>query len=264
MYNHFEIASKYAKYLVKASNGKGHGIHSPFIYQFIEQVLNAPTQPITKTVEQLRTQLLNNNTTITVADFGAGSTTGATQNRTIKSIAKHAAKPKKYAKVLYEIVKHFGCVNIIELGTSLGISTAYMATANPLCTVTTCEGSSTIAQIAKDNFQRLYLNNIHQLVGEFSITLPQALALHASIDLLFVDGNHQYQPTIDYFESALPKLHNNSIVVFDDIHWSKEMENAWKKIKAHPQVSESIDLFFLGIVFFRKEQLEKQHFTIRY
>jgi predicted O-methyltransferase YrrM len=263
MYSKLEIAEKYIHYYIKAYNGKGHGMHSPFVYDFIINVLNKNQNSI-NSIEQLRNHLLQNNNIIDVEDFGAGSVTKALKHRTIASIAKNAAKPKKYAQVLHNIAKHYQCNNIIELGTSLGISSAYMATANPFCKVYTCEGSKNIAQLAKENFKKLFIENIEVLEGEFNKSYTQALEHCNTVDLLYVDGNHQYQPTINYFEQALPKLHNSSIVIFDDIHWSKGMEDAWEHIKQLDVVSETIDLFFIGIVFVRKEQKAKQHFTIRY
>ncbi len=265
MYTKIEIVKKYLNYYLKASNGKGHGIHPPFIYDFVTKVLNDKKDYAAyKIVEQLRNHLLENNTTIEVEDFGAGSVTGATKQRTISSIANNAAKPKKLAQLLFKIVQYYSCRNIIELGTSLGISSSYMALANSFGRVITCEGSSNITAIAKENFKKLFLENITVLEGEFASSYIKALELMTSIDLLFIDGNHQYQPTINYFEKALPHLHENSIVLFDDIHWSADMERAWSEIKKHNAISETIDLFFIGIAFFRKEQKAKQDFVIRF
>ncbi len=265
MYNKFQIVKKYLSYYFTASNGKGHGIHPPFIYDFVTHVLNdKKAYPAYNIVEQLRHHLLENHTNIEVEDFGAGSTTKATNQRSISSIAKNAAKPKKLAQLIHRIVKHYECRNIIELGTSLGISSSYMAMANEFGRVITCEGSAAIATIAKENFKKLFLQNISLLEGEFSTSYNKALEEMPTIDLLFIDGNHKYQPTIDYFNKALPHLHNDSIIIFDDIHWSAEMENAWSEIKKHDAISESIDLFFIGITFFRKDQKAKQDFVIRF
>lgn len=265
MYSPFQLAFKYLKYKLTAANGNGHGIHSPFVYDFIKEVLNKKDQPFAlQQVEQLRNSLKENDSTIKVEDFGAGSFTQKTKQRKISEIARSAAKPAKYARVLYHLVNHYSCRNIIELGTSLGISTSYMALGNSAARVITCEGSPAIAGLSREHFKQLQLNNITVLTGEFSQTLPQALKEMPSVDLFFIDGNHRLEPTVQYFNQVLPHIHNDSIVVFDDIHWSKEMETAWEQIKQHDAISETIDIFFLGIVFFRKEQKVKQHFTIRY
>ncbi len=265
MYSKLQLAHKYIHYYLTASNGKGHGIHPPFVYDFVINVLSNKKQYAAyQQVEQLRSYLLANNRVIEVEDFGAGSVTKATAQRSIASICSNAAKPKKYAQLLYRIVAYYNATTIIELGTSLGISTSYMAMAAQFGKVITCEGSTSIALQAKKNFAKLCLNNITVLQGEFETSYSKALQECKSIDILFIDGNHQYEPTIAYFEKALPYLHQNSIIIFDDIHWSKPMEAAWHKIKQHELVSETVDLFFIGICFFRKEQKAKQHFIVKF
>jgi predicted O-methyltransferase YrrM len=265
VYNRFQLALKYIKYLVTASSGKGHGTHSPFVYDLIWKVLNNSDKPYAfKQAEQLRNHLRNNKEQVEVEDFGAGSFSHKTKQRKISNIAHSSAKPAKYARVLYRLVNHYSCRNIIELGTSLGISTTYMALGNTASRIITCEGSSALAALSRGNFASLHLENITVLTGEFEQTLPVALTEMPEIDLVFMDGNHREAPTLHYFQKILPHVHNYSIVVFDDIHWSREMENAWAQIKQHEAVSETIDLFFLGIVFFRAEQKAKQHFVIRY
>ncbi|HEY6976054.1 MAG TPA: class I SAM-dependent methyltransferase, partial [Chitinophagaceae bacterium] len=130
--------------------------------------------------------------------------------------------------------------------------------------VVTIEGAKAIAEIAKENFQQLGLSNIELIEGNFdSILIPTVKELPV-IDFAFIDGNHRKEPTINYFKEILPKTSEHSIVVLDDIHWSREMEEAWEYIKQHASVTLSIDLFFIGIVFFRTEQKVKQHFTIRF
>ena len=108
------------------------------------------------------------------------------------------------------------------------------------------------------------MKNIQLVEGNFDHTLDQVLKSTTPFDFVFIDGNHRLEPTVRYFNQILPNLHANSIVVLDDIHWSKEMEQAWETIQQHPAVSLTIDLFFIGIVFFRAEQKEKEHFTIRF
>jgi predicted O-methyltransferase YrrM len=265
MYSKVQIATKYINYYLTASNGKGHGIHPPFVYDFVTKVLNDKTQYAAyKNVEQLRQQLLHDTTIIEVEDFGAGSGISKTNKRSISSICKNAAKTKKLAQLIFRIAQFYNCRNCIELGTSLGISTSYIAQANEFGRVITCEGSKNIAAKAKQNFEKLILKNITLLQGEFETSYSKALQEMQSVDLLFIDGNHQYEPTIHYFEKALPQLHKDSIVIFDDIHWSMDMENAWDAIKKYDAISETIDLFFIGIAFFRKGQQAKQDFEIRF
>jgi len=186
------------------------------------------------------------------------------QQRSIASIARHAAKSKKWAQLLFRIVNYYQPGHILELGTSLGITTAYLASANKDLPVFTMEGAGAVAAVAQKNFGKLQLENIKIVEGNFDETLSGLLNDLPGVDFAFVDGNHRKKPTVQYFEQLLPKLNEYSILIFDDVHWSKEMEEAWKYIKANDAVTLSIDLFFIGIVFFRKEQKVKQHFTIRF
>ncbi|MES2881227.1 MAG: class I SAM-dependent methyltransferase, partial [Bacteroidota bacterium] len=163
------------------------------------------------------------------------------------------------------LVKHYKSNTIIELGTSLGITTSYLATANPQAKIITIEGSAAIAEEAKNNFTQLQIKNIEQHIGNFNHLLPSVIHnLSSGSDLAYIDGNHRYQPTIDYFHQLLANTHAHSILVFDDIHWSAEMEKAWEEIKQHPSVVCTVDIFFLGFVFFRNEFKVKRHFSIRF
>ena len=265
MFSRFQLAIKYLRYYFVASSGRGHGIHSPFIFNFITKVLNDKQHyPEYDNVEDLRQKLLRDQTLITMEDFGAGSATGKTGQLTVSSLARNAAKPKKYGQLLYRMVKEYRPKTILELGTSLGISAAYMSLANPGAKFITMEGADEAAVIANKNFKSLGLQNISIAEGNFDDTLSSVLSTLSSVDLTFIDGNHRSGPTERYFQQILAKIHNDSIIIFDDIHWSKEMEQAWNTIREHPSVRCSIDLFFMGIVLFRHEFMEKQHFSIRF
>jgi predicted O-methyltransferase YrrM len=207
---------------------------------------------------------LNDQTVLTIEDFGAGSVVSKTNERTVASIATNAAKPKKYGQLLYRIVKKYQPQTILELGTSLGITSSYLSLAKPDAQPVTLEGSSQIAKKATANFGILELKNIKLIEGNFDNTLPSAIHQLSSIDFAFIDGNHRQEPTERYFQQLLPYMKNDSILIFDDIHWSKEMEQAWNTIKNDNAVRCSIDLFFIGIIFFRQEFKEKQHFVIRF
>lgn len=257
------ILQAYIRYRSKAKSA--HGIHSPFVYDFIENVLQDQRHFYTyDDIAQLRKQLLQDTSVISVEDFGAGSHLGSTKNRVIKDIAKTAGRTEKFGKLLFKMVQYYSLNNIVELGTSLGIGTTYIAKANEHATITTIEGSEAVAAKAKQNFESLAIKNVQQVIGNFNTTLSPTLDKMKTIDLLFIDGNHQQRPTIDYFMQALPHIHNESIFIFDDIHWSKGMELAWQEIKNNPSVTLSIDLFFFGIVFFKKEFKVKQHFILKY
>lgn len=265
MYGPARLFTSYLRYYLTASDGKGHGMHSPFVFEFIRKVMNdKKVYPEYAAIETLRKQLFKDATTLHVEDLGAGSAHSKIKTRTVSSLASTAAKPKKYGQLLFRIARHYNARCIVELGTSLGMSTAYLASSDTNAEVLTIEGSKEIAEVAKRNFATLGLQNIRLLEGNFDDVLTNALDSLPMVDMAFIDGNHRKTPTLDYFEQLLPKMHNDSILVFDDIHWSSEMEEAWQVIRAHPQVKCTVDLFFIGIVFLRREFKEKRHFTLRF
>jgi predicted O-methyltransferase YrrM len=265
VYSSYSLAKKYAKYYLHASNRKGHGVHSPFVFNFIKFVLNDHTKyPVYPQVEAQRKLLLKDDTVIQVEDFGAGSSLVKTKERSIKKIAASSLKPRKYSQLLYRMVAHLKPQTMVELGTSLGITTSYLAKAAPTAEVYTLEGSETISAKAMDTFSELGIDNIKLTTGNFADTLPKLLNEIPQVDFAFVDGNHRKEPTLEYFTHLLKVCNNDSVIVFDDIHWSAEMEEAWEEIKANDAVTLSIDLFFIGVVFLRKDFKAKQHFSIRF
>lgn len=265
MYKRFRLIIKYLHYLATAANGNGHGIHSPFVFKFITTLLNDKRSFYCyKPIENLRRELQTDKTELLVADFGAGSLVEKSRYRQVANIARSSLKPKKYAQLLFRMVNAFESQTIVELGTSLGVTSAYLASANSSAKVYTFEGAKEVAALANKNLRKLQLHNVEIIEGNFDDTLAPILAKISKVDLAFIDGNHRKQPTLNYFKQLLEKATDNSVFVLDDIHWSEEMEEAWKCIIQHPSVTLSIDLFFIGIVFFRKENLIPQHFTIRF
>ena len=265
MYTSFQLAIKYLQYYCSASNGRGHGIHSPFVFDFVKQVLNDKKEySAYKPIENIRRELLRDNSSIEVEDFGAGSAVIKTNTRVVSKVAASSLKPRKYAQLLFRIVQYYKPGTIVELGTSFGTTTAYLASGNPGANVYTLEGATEIAAIARKNFDKCGLKNIHLSPGNFDKTLPQLLATIAKPDLVYIDGNHRREPTLWYFEQFLQHAHPSTIFIFDDIHWSKDMEAAWITICSHPQVTLSIDLFFIGLVFINPDFKVKQEFQIRY
>lgn len=240
-------------------------MHSPFVFDFILNVLNNKSNyQSPQEIEQLRKQLLNDKRVIEIEEMGAGSRTFASKQRSVQQIARSALKSKRLAQVLFRLVKHYQPETVIELGTSLGLTTAYLSRANVNASIITIEGSEQIAAIAKENFYKLDCRNIQLHQGNFDHILPSVISQLSSIDFAYIDGNHRYEPTIDYFHQFLSKSNRRTILVFDDIHWSEEMEKAWQEIKQHPSVQYTIDIFFLGFVFFREEFKVKQDFSIRF
>ncbi|MEO8763187.1 MAG: class I SAM-dependent methyltransferase [Ginsengibacter sp.] len=265
MYSSFQLAKKYLRYYIRAKNGKGHGIHSPFLFDFVIHVLNdSKSCDCYDKIEPLRNELLSDNSRIEVEDFGAGSAVIPSTRRKVSSIARSSLKNKKFAQLLFRIIKYYQPETIIELGTSFGITTCYLACGNKKSTVYTFEGSKAIAGIASRNFKKAGLPNIRLTEGKFDETFPGILAKINEVDLAFVDGNHRKEATLGYFSALQKKSGGHSILIFDDIHWSIEMEEAWQQIQQHPAVTLTLDLFFIGLVFFNPDFKVKQHFTIRF
>lgn len=265
MYTALQLAKKYARYYWEGLNSKGHGVHSPFVFDFIKFVKNDKrAYDAYNKIEHIRSELLKNKQVIEVEDFGAGSSVIKTNKRVVSRIAASSLKPRRFAQLLYRIVKYYQPNSILELGTSFGVSTSYLASAHSSAMVYTLEGATEIASIARSNFDKLKLANVELIRGDFSKTFPDVLKKLAFVDLAFVDGNHKKEPTLQYFHQLLEKRNDSSIFIFDDIHWSAEMEDAWRQIKSHEAVTLSLDLFFIGIVFFRQDFKVKQHFTLRF
>ena len=106
------------------------------------------------------------------------------------------------------------------------------------------------------------MKNIALLEGPFRDNLPKALKILQKVDFVFLDGDHQEGATISYYEQCLPFMHENSVFVIADIHWSASMTRAWESLKARPEVTIAVDIFHFGILFFRKENRIKQDYTL--
>jgi predicted O-methyltransferase YrrM len=236
------------------------------VYAFIENVLrDRKPYEIYGKVEALRRELLRSNERLEVVDLGAGSRKDNQQSRRVGDIVRSAAKPKKYGQLLYRTARHYGCRNLLELGTSLGITTAYLAAgAGTEGKVVTIEGAPAIAAKAAEQLRRLGAGNVVQLVGDFDERLPEAFGIMPSPELVYIDGNHRKEPTLRYFQLLKERCGEQAILVFDDIHWSRGMEEAWAAIRGDDEVTCTIDLFHVGFVFFRRSFREKVDFMIRY
>jgi predicted O-methyltransferase YrrM len=255
---------KYLEYLISAKSA--YGIHSPFVYRFIHELLENKNDDYYsfQELDKVRERLLKNKKVVEITDFGAGSKVFKDNKRKIRDIAKHGISKSKFSELYFKLVNFFDAEYIVELGTSLGLNSLYLAKANSKAKVYTIEGDVALAAFAEELIKNEKAENVKILNGKFENTLPSVLNDIPRLDLFYVDGNHQYEPTLQYFEMGLRKKHNNSVFVFDDINWNDEMRKAWEEIKSHPEVTLSIDMFFVGLVFFRKEHKQKEHFVLRY
>ncbi len=256
------FASRYSRYKFFASDA--HGLHSPFVFELYNEVIKAETPFYAfEKVESVRAKMLLSDQKISVHDFGTGGKKSHEKKLSLPFIAKHYVKPKKYGQLLFRLVNRFRPATILELGTSLGITTLYLASPDSKAKVITIEGCKNTAAVATENFSISGIKNIEQVTGEFGDVLPTVLKNYPQLDFVYFDGNHRKDATLLYFNQCLLNHHEHSVFVFDDVHWSGDMQQAWKIIQQHESVTLTIDLFFIGLVFFRKG-IPKQHFTLKY
>jgi predicted O-methyltransferase YrrM len=251
----------YLKFLWNSKNE--HGVHSPFVFDLVTQCFyETKAKPEYAILKKYRNSLLQNKTTIEVTDFGAGSRVFKSNTRSISKIASAAGISKSRAELLYRLVQYFQPQNILEIGTSLGLATAALSLGNSKAKIISLEGCPETARIASENFKKFDFKNIDLITTEFGSYLSNQQPTTNNQQLIYFDGNHSKEATLLYFELLLPTLSKDAVWIFDDIHWSTDMEAAWEIIKNHPKVTVTIDTFQWGLVFYRTEQ-EKEHFVIR-
>ncbi|UUW09157.1 class I SAM-dependent methyltransferase [Flavobacterium plurextorum] len=259
----------YLKFLWNSKNE--HGVHSPFVFSLLTKCFyDKKPKPEYKILKNYRKSLLENKNFIEVTDFGAGSKVFKSNKRQICKIASTAGISPKRAELLFRVTNYFKPNNILEIGTSLGLATSALALGSQSlgtkAKVTTIEGCAQTGNIAKNQLEKFDCKNVENIISEFeSFLISENLSQNFGTkiyDLIYFDGNHSKKATLAYFELLLPTIDNDSVWIFDDIHWSQEMEEAWEIIKNHPKVKVTIDTFQWGFVFFRYEQ-EKEHFVIR-
>lgn len=261
---------EYIRFLWHSKNE--HGVQSPFVYQLVTKCFYDAT-PFSEyeALKNYRKSLLSNKNRIKVTDFGAGSRVFTSDKREIAKIAKTAGISAKRAKLLFRIVHYFKPSNVLEIGTSLGLATSALALGSKnlgaKTKIITLEGCAETKKVAEAQLRAFHCDNVELITTEFekylkNLQLPTSQLLTPNFQLVYFDGNHSEKATLQYFELLLPTSTNDSVWIFDDIHWSQGMKNAWQTIQNHPKVTVTIDTFQWGIVFFRKEQV-KEHFVIR-
>jgi predicted O-methyltransferase YrrM len=240
-----------------------HSLHSPFFFDFYRKVIKGKNDGDSFIeIEKTRSRLLSNRSTLQVKDLGAASAHFNTGDRSISKVASTSLSKEKQCALFYRIIKYFNAKNILELGTSMGITTLYLAKGEET-KVTTFEGNPDMINIALTNFESFNKKNITLVKGNIDETLHDYLQNPAKIDFALIDANHRYEPTVRYFNLLARRMGDHGVMVIDDIYHSEEMAKAWNELKKHDLVYASVDLFRCGLLFFDLN-LNKQHFTWTY
>ncbi len=257
----FRLLARWLRYFWRARTI--YDLHSPFVVELVNAVVEDERHFYAfSEIEALREKMLQSQVQLTIQDYGAGSKINPNTTRTVADLAHNAAVPTEVGQQLFRLAHFCKPKTILELGTSLGISTLYLASGASNAKLLTIEGSPDIAAKAQQHFDILKRENIQLQTGIFQQKLPEALKALPSLDFLFLDGDHREAASWQYFTQCLENAHENSVFVIADIHWSEEMERVWKRMQAHARVTLSVDLYHFGILFFRSENIQSEYFTI--
>lgn len=239
-----------------------YNIQSSYLHHFNNSVLETDKEYYRfQELQFIKSQLSKDNRIIEINDLGSGSAYSKNKIKSISTILNQSVSSNKKLKILFQLVNFSQAKMVLELGTSLGLSSAYMACANSNCQITTIEGDSNISMIAKEVHQKLSLNNIKILCDSFDKILPSILILPTYYDIVYIDGNHNKESTVKYVKLLLKNTHKNSIFVIDDIYWSRSMGEAWSALINMNEFTLSVDLFQMGILF-RNPSLSKENIKI--
>lgn len=255
-----EMAIAYLKHWFRAKSR--HGIHSPFVFRLVEDVFRSKGWIMRREITAVRKLMTRNHSKVEIHDFGAGSRVSKSNTRRVSAIVRISSTSLKEVGMLQRLAVHLNCENVLELGTNLGLATAALAAAPSVKQLISLEGDPALADLARKNIESLKLNATI-ITGAFDDNLKSAIDKFDKIDMAYMDGNHRKRPTLEYFKAIANKIEQNGVIVVGDIHWSKEMEEAWETIKAIPEARVTIDIFSMGLVFFRKE-MTPEHFIINY
>ncbi len=262
--NQIWLTKSYLVYLAKAKTR--YKVHSPFVFDLVEKVLKDKTKyPEYRKIETYKKNISKSKTVIETVDFGARARGQqyAVSMKKVGDIVRQRSQQRNQARLLFRLSRYFRPQNILEFGTAAGISTAYIKSPVPESKMISMEGCANLADVAATNLKKMKIKNLEISIGDFDVILPKVLQQFKKLDFVFFDGNHRKGPTLDYFNRCLELAHEGTLFIFDDIHWSKGMEEAWNTIKKDERLSISIDVFWFGLAFFRKG-VEKQDFILKY
>lgn len=253
-----DLLTGYAHYWLHAVNE--HSLQAPFVYQLYQEVIKSDQSlPVFTEIEQRRRTLLTSQKEVTTSTLGAPSHISKASTHTIAHVARHSLSLPKFGRLLFRLASFQSARHVIELGTSLGITTLYFSAVPSVQQVITLEGNADMIIAAQQQFQSWSRHNIRLVTGNINDTLPLVMDQVPQVDIAYLDANHRYAPTMQYFAQLLTKVHEDSVIIVDDIYWSREMKEAWKVIKQHPSVMLSIDIFDAGLVFFRPLRIKQDY-----
>jgi len=261
-FNNLIFAWHYAGYLLKARHKKGQGIHSPFTYNLVTKVIfdNQHYEEY-DLFRKIKNEFKRSQKIIIMDETGARSACFK-KKRSIAKMSKYSSVNSKFGKLLFRLVCYFKPEIIVELGTSLGISSVCMSVGNSQSSLYTIEANEELCSIANRLFEKYKIENVKVIQGCFDEILDKEIEKLSRPEFVFIDGNHTYENTIRYFEYFSKRM-EDGIIVFDDINWSKGMRKAWRKIIGDPGADITIDLFFMGIVLKRKS-VTPGHYCVRF
>ena len=237
-----------------------HSIQAPFAFSLYE-LISKPGFPEIKKIEDHRALLIRSGDTINYQTFGKKSSLPIDKRRKISAIVNSGISSQYKSRLLASLIKEFKCKVILELGSSLGINTAYLAEASPQGTVYTFEGHPGLCHLANGFFKQLNYDQVVLLEGNIDEKLPEVLNSITAVDFAFIDANHTSQGLLMYFNQLINRIHKKSIIVIDDIRWSKDMHRGWKEVVKNERVSHSYDMGDVGILFFQ-EGIKKQNYIV--
>lgn len=240
-----------------------HGVHSPFVFELITQVLVPERRYYCfDTLEKERRAWLGDRRKIQVLDLGAGSHRLKSDERRICDIARHSLQSPEGCRLIFKLTQHFQAKRFLELGTSLGLTSAYLAQVGSEVSVTTIEGAPALVQEARNLHARLSLDNVNVLEGDFDRVIQTHGLASKAWDVVYIDGNHRGEATLRYASDLWPALAHNGCMVFDDIHWSKDMQEAWQTFVQRQEVTLSLDFFRFGVAF-KNQAFSKEHMVLK-
>ena len=261
MFSFYQI-SKFLEYKLNAVSS--HSLQAPFIFNFYKSVIKDKKRSnVFEEIEGYRKELLKDRRSIAVRDFGAGSRVNKARKRKVCDLAGSGLSSSKFSQLLFRLSRFVGATDIVELGTSFGINTLYLAKSAPEARVITFEGCGESADIAANIFDRAEQLNIEVIRGNIDLTLNDYINRMDKVDLVYFDANHRFDPTLRYYRQFRPLIHADTVFVMDDIYWSRSMEKAWKKLIEQPEVTLSIDIFDAGLLFFNKD-FYKEHYVLEF